>query len=395
MYNLNNFNYLFKNLKDPWMISFEKRVNTVYQAYLSGKRTVVYIYENPDSSTFRYRGYNMCVALKESPEWGASYFFSYEINILKKYSEFINVAVIIRFRWDENLNSFIEECRRKKIKTVFDADDLIFNTDYLRLLINTHGLDLMNQEMYDHWFAYFSRINMTGHMCDAFLSTNGYLMEKMADCFKKPGFVIPNFLNPEQVETSECLRNEKKKMKFEKPFVIGYFSGSPTHKNDFEYISTELAMLIEECGDICIKVAGYMEMPDNLKKYEMKKRIKKIPYKDFRELQKEIAEVDVNIVPLLDNVFTNCKSELKFFESAIVDTVTCATPTYAYRNVIDHGKTGYLCRQGEWYPVIKDLYDNGVAPDVIENARVLSILRYGPAEQLVRIETAFNNIYNL
>lgn len=395
MYNLSGLNYLYSSLSDPWLVPFEKKMNVIFHARLNGKRTVVYLYENPDSSTFRYRGYNMCSTLKDSTRWGASYFFSYEIEMLKNYIDLIDVAVFIRYRWDETLNEFIELCKKKGISTAFDVDDLVFDIRYIHILLNSLGCDLSGESIYEHWFSYFSRLSMTGSMCGSCISTNDFLVEKLKEYFKKPGYVIPNFLNLEQKITSEVLRAEKNRVGFVKPFVIGYFSGSPSHKNDFELISGELESLLSKNNDISMKIAGYMDMPDNLKKYVKTRRIVKVPFRDFRELQKEIAEVDVNIVPLLDNIFTNCKSELKYFESAIVDTVTCASPTYAYSGAIEHGKNGYLCGQGDWYTVMDDSYKNGISQEIIKKARENSLLIYGPKEQLGKIENVLNSICNL
>ena len=56
-------------------------------------------------------------------------------------------------------------------------------------------------------------------------------------------------------------------------------------------------------------------------------RVVREPFVDFIELQRKIAEVDVNLVPLVNNEFSNCKSELKFYEASIVGTVTCAAPS--------------------------------------------------------------------
>jgi glycosyltransferase involved in cell wall biosynthesis len=61
-----------------------------------------------------------------------------------------------------------------------------------------------------------------------------------------------------------------------------------------------------------------------------------------------IAEVEINIAPLQDNSFTNCKSELKFFEAAICGTLTLASPTVSFRNSIAHGKTGFLVPSHAW-----------------------------------------------
>jgi glycosyltransferase involved in cell wall biosynthesis len=72
------------------------------------------------------------------------------------------------------------------------------------------------------------------------------------------------------------------------------------------------------------------------------------PLQDFLNLQRLIAEVEVNIAPLQDNSFTNCKSELKFFEAAICGTPTLATPTFTFRNSIVDGKTGCLVPSHAW-----------------------------------------------
>ena len=48
-------------------------------------------------------------------------------------------------------------------------------------------------------------------------------------------------------------------------------------------------------------------------------RIDILPLADFLTLQTLIGSTGLNIVPLQTNIFTNCKSELKYFEAAIVE----------------------------------------------------------------------------
>ncbi len=59
-----------------------------------------------------------------------------------------------------------------------------------------------------------------------------------------------------------------------------------------------------------------MEFPEEMQPFIEEGRITFAPFVDFVELQRLIAEVDVNIFPLVQNTFTNCKSQLKFFEAA-------------------------------------------------------------------------------
>ena len=83
-------------------------------------------------------------------------------------------------------------------------------------------------------------------------------------------------------------------------------------------------------------------------------RIEFYPLQDFLNLQRLIAEVEINVAPLQDNTFTNCKSELKFFEAAICGTLTLATPTFTFRNSITHGKTGFLVPSHTWDSALQE-----------------------------------------
>ena len=63
----------------------------------------------------------------------------------------------------------------------------------------------------------------------------------------------------------------------------------------------------------------------------------------------------MNLVPLQDNTFTNCKSELKWFEAAIVGGLTVASPTFTYRGVIEPGVNGWLAASHEWDVALREI----------------------------------------
>ena len=97
---------------------------------------------------------------------------------------------------------------------------------------------------------------------------------------------------------------------------------------------------------VALRVVGFFDPHPQLA--ALRDRIEVVPLQDFINLQRSIAEVEINIAPLQDNVFTNCKSELKFFEAAICGTLTLASPTFAFRKAIEHGRTGFLVAPHEW-----------------------------------------------
>ncbi len=80
-------------------------------------------------------------------------------------------------------------------------------------------------------------------------------------------------------------------------------------------------------------------------------------FRDFVNLQTLIGTTEINLVPLQDNAFTNCKSDLKYFEAGIVGSVSIASPTQVLRRSIDDGVTGYLANTFDWQDRIRRITD--------------------------------------
>lgn len=344
--------------KNPWIKPFEFRI----QQLTSKKNKVAYFYETPDSSTFRYRVYNMVQTLNDlSEDTSASYFFTDDLKYLDSILSSCNIIVICRTRYSDSINQLITIAKLKGLRVFFDIDDLIFNPSYVHLILHVLDQNLKDPQMWNHWFAYSSRLGETLRLCDAAITTNQYLANQMQVLTSKPVYVIPNFMNQEQLEISDFLFKQKVSSSFKRDsnLHIGYFSGSPTHNKDFEIVLDSLTELLEKYPNLILRVAGYTEFKQKLNQYAS--RVEVIPFQDFINLQYWIASTEINIVPLQDNVFTNSKSELKFFEAAIVGTVTVASPTFTYRSAISDGVNGYLANSFEWFEKLNDLigcFDN-------------------------------------
>jgi len=373
---------------EPWRISFEKRLR--FLLLKNKKRKVVYITKEMDAR-FRYRVYNMCQALEYSTQWEGIFFTTEELRYLKKYLDRIDVIIFSRTWWSLKLDQFLFIAKKAKIPTVFDIDDLVFNVKMIPSLMNTLNVGF-NEDAYTYWFSNVSRIYLMADKCNFIIATNLFLQKQLKKIFTTKVFLINNFLNKEQLHFSEQLYNIKKNSQSQRPFVIGYFSGSASHINDFKRVALSIYALMEKYSDITLEVTGYMEFPTFLEKYIQSERIKHFKFVDFLTLQKKIAKVDVNIMPLVNDVFTNCKSELKYFEASIVGTPSCATPVYVYRNNIKDGKTGFLCDEIDWFQTIERIYKGEIADDLTEQARLYCINKYSPEKQYKIIEEILNEI---
>ena len=235
---------------------------------------------------------------------------------------------------------------------LFDVDDLVFNTVYGHLTIRS--LDLYRTpDVRNDWFASLSRLGTTLCLCDGVITTNEYLAQRIREYVPLPVAIVPNFMNREQMEISEPIFAAKRSLKIDGdgPIRFGYFSGTPSHNRDFAIVAPALEMLLEEDPRLDLVVAGYVETGAGLKIFGA--RVEVHPFEDFVNLQRLIGSVDFNLMPLQHNAFTNCKSELKYFEAAIVGTQTIASPTCTYSRAIRDGDNGYLAQAHQWAGCIR------------------------------------------
>jgi len=107
-----------------------------------------------------------------------------------------------------------------------------------------------------------------------------------------------------------------------------------------------------------------------------------------------VSLVDVNIAPLQENIFTDSKSELKFFEAGIVQTPTIASPTAVYRRVIDDGVNGFLSSATEWLSTLEQVCDLPATKrhTIATAAHTAALASYTGAAQLTAIEQTISGV---
>jgi glycosyltransferase involved in cell wall biosynthesis len=372
---------------DPWAPSIDERVRRISTR---GVHTVAYLYEVPDTSTFRYRVFNMVEALGlegHSQRISATWFTRAELPILERLIGEVDTMVICRTRYTARLDSLVTRARAAGCRVLFDVDDLIFDTRYVSLVLET--LDRNPGEvMLDEWFASMSRIGALLRLCDGAISTNHFLSARIEDFAQLPAWVVPNFLNDLQLERAAEVRRSRRALgQSSRVTSIGYFSGTPTHNRDFELVSTALARVMTRHADVRLSIVGFLDVGPALRGFG--DRIDILPLTDFLTLETLIGATGLNVVPLQINAFSNSKSELKYFEAAIVETPTFATPTYSFRLAIEEGVNGYLVESYDW----EDRLEQAVCGDldlagVAERGLAHTLRWYTPAAQVGAIRDA-------
>ena len=292
------------------------------------KNNIIYLSEDATSAQYRYRVKNILEALKDNKKYNLASFLKSDISKLEKELPRADLIILER-----------QTAKNSVIPNLIDR-------------AKSFGVKVIN---IFYWVGYFWGIRRVAKHADGFIVTNGFLAKKIKRSFKKPVAIIPNSLNAEQIKISQ---DACKKKQNNKTYTLGYFSGSPTHAKDFRIIEPAITKFLEVHHNASLTVVGYMDFSAQAKQLIDKGRIKFEKPVDYLRLQEKIANVDINLAPLAINDFTNCKSELKFFEAAIVKTPTIASPSYSFKHAIKNKETGLLAEPDEWYAQLEYAYSH-------------------------------------
>lgn len=349
---LNNDRFYNKNFSRALWFSLDKRPRGVASS-LNWKnqvkdKKILFVVGDKVSAQYRYRVNNAIESIREYTNWGAGAVFAGEVDGRTLMD--IDLVVILRQAVKGNtVPNIIKTAQEKKIKVVFDIDDLIFDyRDLTKVLKGVHSVAA------PYWMGIIWGNRKIAKKVDGFITTNDFLAKQLKRSFKKPVKVVPNSLNNAQLKVAdECIKDKK-----HKGFIIGYFSGSPTHVRDLRLVEPEIFRFLDQHKDTKLKIVGFMEPSSEMKKRIKNGQVEILKFMDYLDQIRMVSKVDVNIAPLVISEFTNCKSELKFFEAAAVETTTIASPIYTFKKAISDGETGFLAEPGGWYDKLEYLYNN-------------------------------------
>ncbi len=203
----------------------------------------------------------------------------------------------------------------------------------------------------------------------------------------KPAVVIPNGYTEEQFYQSDRLWKDRQNAPPEKIVRIGYAGGTLTHQQDFRTALPALVRILREFPETILTV-----FPDSLLMHEFPEllpfhsRIETRGKVQITELPFEINRFDINIAPLEVNPFCEAKSELKYFEAALLRIPTVATATQPFRQSIRHGYNGFLASsENDWYESLKILVTDPSSRTAMGEAAYFHVQYHFSAEQRIHL----------
>jgi glycosyltransferase involved in cell wall biosynthesis len=162
-------------------------------------------------------------------------------------------------------------------------------------------------------------------------------------------FVLPNFMDLRLWKTPKKINKDR--------IVIGW-AGSVTHKEDLMVCADALKDIIFKYDNVYLKMTGYV--PGEFVNI-FKDRLIIGQTSSFVEYSSVLDDIDIGVAPLVDHVFNECKSAIKFLEYSCMRIPTVASSIGPYRDTIIHKETGLLVknnRHAKWITNLRHLIEN-------------------------------------
>jgi glycosyltransferase involved in cell wall biosynthesis len=246
--------------------------------------------------------------------------------------------------------------RRRGLPIAFDSDDLVWDLrDRQFSFLDKH----FSRARVARHMLFIRRTRAMMHLATAFVFSTDYLAALAAQAFVQPAFVNPNALSRAMIDRA-ALARESEPARATDEIVIGYFSGTPhVHDEDLAGISTALAAVLGARPQARLRIYGDIDLRGPLADDRYAAQIELRALVPWQQLPDHIAQVDINIAPLVDNPQRRAKSAIKYLEAALLGVPTIAARLEPYCGAIDDTVTGRLATTPEqWQAALLDLIDS-------------------------------------
>ena len=360
-----------------------------------GRPRIVFISGEAHTPGHKYRVENLASALPSA-------FFDVtiipETQLDKRVDEVTGAALvwIWRSRWSGPIGAAIARARQSLAHIIFDVDDLMFRPELAKTdLIDGIRTQNLTEEQVREFYSGVQAVLGHADHCTAPTTT---LARELRD-FSKPSTVIPNGFDSETlIRSRQAVLARKKTLAGNgAPLVrLGYAAGSYTHQRDFAVASNAIAEVLAEFPNTrLVLFKGSIQLEEFA---ELITREHQIEWRDrvpLSELQQEYARFDINLAPLeVGNRYCEAKSELKYFEAALVGVPTIASPTRPFADAVRPGKTGFLAaNHDEWVASLRRLVqDPHLRASLATHALHEVLWLYGPERRTLLMTTFVNQL---
>jgi glycosyltransferase involved in cell wall biosynthesis len=382
-------------LSKPWdASSLGQRLQDARDAAAKGRRVALLVYERAcgDDGTFRYFGYNIAQHLASSKGWVGEMLFLDELSRADELLGMASAVSLVRCRIRPELVDLVRTAKAAGARVAYMLDDDILGPETASYVASIMANDPDDPFERAFWKGVSIRFELASRLSEAIFAPTAHVAGILGHRSGKPAYVIHSSLSDEQVESADEAFAERRHATGDGRFVIGYFSGTSSHQDDFALVRDVLVRFLSEHDNACLLVGGHLGLDDELLGLRRDGKVIAMPHVDYVTLQYLQASADVVLAPLVDSPFSDCKSALKVFEAGAVGTPACASGAFAYREAIVPGRTGFVCtNEAEWADALERLHaDRGLCNRMGEAARTRALARYHGDAIRHEVEAAFD-----
>ncbi len=290
-----------------------------------------------------------------------------------------DLLYLYRVAYGPVLDGLIEAAHSRGIPVVFDVDDLVFEPAIVERIDPVRAMGHDEAVLY---YAGVWRYRRAILASDAVTTSTAYLADRVR-ALGKAAFVHRNGLSGWMIAEAERLLAEPRAE--DGRVVIGYGSGTATHRRDFAEAAEALAAVMAAHPEVELQIVGDLHrgapapLPEVLRPFaERIRSLPAVPWSRWLAVQRRF---DINIAPLeLGNPYCEAKSEIKYTEAAVVGVPTVASRTAAFEFAIRDGETGFLAEDvAAWRDKLEALVaDAGLRRRMGAAARADVLARYSP-----------------
>jgi|GEM_PF-3438338 len=304
-----------------------------------------------------------------------------------------DVVWLWRTVWGTEVERIVYRARRSGAAIVFDVDDLMVDP---RLAVHETIDGIRSQGLTEADAQdYFARMGITARAADVCTTTTRQLATALRR-FGSPVFELPNGFDDSTWVQSRLARRVSDASPDDGLVRLGYASGSLTHQRDFAVVAPAVAALLARRSDVRLVLFRRSIDLDEFPAFDAHRH--QIEWREIVphvDLPDELARFDVNLAPLeVGNPFCEAKSNLKFFEAALVGVPTVASPTQPFVEVIEDGVNGFLAHDGHaWTTVIDALVgDADLRRRVADAARADVRWPLGPLRRQQQVKAILDQV---
>jgi len=297
----------------------------------------------------REHGFAVSITMQDNP---------FLLSLAKKFKIFI----FNRTLQTKATDKFREKIKQQGGEIIFDTDDLVFEVKLIQQTDHYAQMSAFEKMQYIKGIGE----EILKDPCVKVCTTSTKFIATFLEKYDKKVFVITNKLSREWVaiaekimkhEKSSATRTRSKLNALSSTIRIGYFSGTIGHNKDVATISDVLIKILKKYPQVEIFLVGPLEL--GRKMDEFSERFVRSIYVPREKHFENIFSCDIILAPLERDIFSEGKSELKFFESGLMKVPVVAVRNSTFSDVITDGENGFLAETEEqWLKKLSRLIED-------------------------------------